>query len=141
MCRSGAEDLVGRYCDAVLRNDPEIFASTWRIDGVWVIPGRGEVTGRSDIVDTFTSLRRNYQLCVQQVLNGTVTPIDDQHATASWQVRELRWLPGGEGSELIGVYHDVLDGSSPEGWQFARRRFELIYDGGVDLPGRIRGPR
>ena len=55
---------------------------------------------------------------------------------AHWQVRELQWRPDGSGSQLIGVYHDDLravDGS----WCFARRRFELVYRGSLDLSGRL----
>jgi len=51
-------------------------------------------------------------------------------------VRELQWRPDGSGSQLIGVYHDDLravDGS----WCFARRRFELVYRGPLDVSGRL----
>jgi molybdopterin-containing oxidoreductase family membrane subunit len=58
----------------------------------------------------------------------------------SWQVRELQWRGDGTESELIGVYHDRLV-RTDEGWRFAHRDFELVYDGPLTLDGRIRAPR
>jgi hypothetical protein len=134
----GTQDLVGRYCEAVLRNDPAIFASAWTEDATWSIPGRGTITGRAAILKTFSFLRGGYPLCVQEVLNGRVVSTSERRATASWQVRELRWHPDGTGSELIGVYHDAVEVSPAGPWQFAKRDFELLYDGPVDLSGRLR---
>ena len=138
--RPEIEDLVGRYCDAVLRFDPEVFASTWCEAAVWSIPGKGDVVGRDAIVETYSSIRATYRRCVQEVLNGVVTPAGPDRAAARWQVRELQWRPDGTASELIGVYHDDVV-RSEEGWQFAHRDFELVYNGPLDLPGRLRDTR
>jgi uncharacterized protein (TIGR02246 family) len=134
-------DLVGRYCEAVLRNDAARFAETWTTDATWAVPGAGEIVGRDAIVETFTSIRSGYPLCVQQILNGTLSIADDRRATATHQVRELQWREDGTGSELIGVYHDDLVADDAGQWRFARRDFELLYDGPVDLSGRLRTPR
>lgn len=140
MIRPDIENLLGVYCESVLRFDPEVFGSTWCEDAVWSIPGTGEVVGRPAIVETFTAIRGTYARCVQEILNGVVTPIDPDHAAAAWQVRELQWRADGTGSELIGVYHDTLT-RTPEGWKFAHRDFELLYDGPVAMPGRLRKAR
>ncbi len=140
MIRPEIDDLVGTYCDAVLRADVERFASTWCEDAVWAIPGRGEVVGRQDIVATFDAIRGLYRRCVQEILNGVVDPVDADTARASWQVRELQWREDGTASELLGVYHDTVT-RTPDGWRFARRSFELVYDGPVELPGRLRSRR
>ena len=143
MIRPDIEDLVGRYCEAVLRVDLALFASTWCEDATWSIPGAGAVVGRTAITETFATIRSTYRRCVQEVLNGVVTPSGPDDAAASWQVRELQWRADGTGSELIGVYHDDLR-RGVDGWQFARRDFELLYDGPLELPGRLRegrGPR
>lgn len=134
-------DLVGRYCEAVLRNDPQLFAQTWTTDATWAVPGAGEIVGRDAIVDTFTSIRSGYPLCVQQILNGTLSVVDEHRAVATHQVRELQWRADGSGSELIGVYHDELSADGAGEWRFSRRDFELLYDGPVDLRGRLRTPR
>lgn len=140
MTRPDVEDLVGRYCEAVLRNDLELFASTWCEDATWSIPGTGAVVGRAAITETFASIRGTYRRCVQEVLNGVVAPSGPDHAHATWQVRELQWRQDGTGSELIGVYHDEVRRTDGE-WRFARRHFELLYDGPVELPGRLRDDR
>jgi uncharacterized protein (TIGR02246 family) len=135
------QDLVGRYCEAVLRNDAAIFADVWEPDAVWCIPGARIVEGRSAIVSTFARIRRGYSLCVQQILNSVIEPQDDAEARARFQVRELQWRPDGSGSELIGIYHDVISVDQADRARFKRRDFELLYDGPVDLPGRLRSPR
>ena len=137
----GVHNLVGRYCDAVLRNDMTAFADLWADDAEWCIPGAGVISGRAKIAETFSEIRNTYRLCVQEILNSTIEALDAAHAGASFQVRELQWRADGSGSELIGVYHDavVLD---PDGrCRFIRRDFELLYSGSVDLAGRVRPPR
>jgi hypothetical protein len=132
----GARNLVGRYCDAVLRADPALFGDVWTDEGRWEIPGEQAIVGRSEIVAVFSRIRSLYRLCVQQVLNGTVAVEDPARVRGRWQIRELQWRADGEGSELIGVYDDVIvdDGGT---WRFAVRRFELVYRGPVELPGRV----
>ena len=140
MIRPEIENLVGTYCEAVLRLDVELFAATWCPDAVWSIPGAGDVVGRDAIVETFTTIRATYTRCVQEILNGVVTPAGRDGATATWQVRELQWRPDGTGSELIGVYHDTLS-RTEAGWRFAHRDFELLYAGPVTMEGRLRDAR
>ena len=134
------EELLGRYCDSVLRLDLDEFAATWCEHATWAIPGSGVISGRDAIVETFAEIRGGYLRCLQQVLNGMVEVLDDDRASARWQVRELQWRTDGTGSELLGVYHDELERSAA-GWRFARRDFELIYDGPVAMPGRLRDSR
>lgn len=131
-------NLLGRYCDAVLRCDRDTFAACWTDDATWAIPGKGIVTGRPAIVEAFVEIRPTYLRCVQEILNSRIEPIDDAHAECTFQVRELQWQSDGTGSELIGVYHDtvVVDGASSA--RFTHRDFELVYHGPVALDGRLR---
>lgn len=130
-------NLVGRYCDAVLRCDLTTFAACWTDDATWAIPGKGVVEGRAAIVDAFAEIRPTYLRCVQEILNSRVEPIDATRADCTFQVRELQWRSDGTGSELIGVYHDrvVLDDARAS---FTHRDFELVYHGPVELTGRLR---
>ena len=141
--RTDAEvrNLVGRYCDAVLRADVATFSDTWAPDARWLIPGDGVIEGRDAIVDAFMSIRPTYRQCVQELLSGVVRATGADDATATWQVRELRWHDDGSGSELIGVYHDVMSRGDDGVLRFAVRDFELLYSGPVELPGRLRTPR
>jgi uncharacterized protein (TIGR02246 family) len=134
-------NLVGCYCDAVLRVDGERFADAWTQDARWLIPGDGSIEGRDAITEVFLRIRPTYRQCVQEILNGTISPVDDDHASARWQIRELRWHEDGTASELVGVYHDDMT-RGPDGMlRFACRDFELIYSGTVELGGRLRSPR
>ena len=45
-----SQALLGRYVEAVLRNDVVLFASCWTSTAEWFIPGEGPVSGRDAIV-------------------------------------------------------------------------------------------
>ena len=47
--RLAIRELVESYNDAVMRFDGEAWASNWRDDASWTLPGAGEIRGR----DTF----------------------------------------------------------------------------------------
>lgn len=134
-------NLVGRYCDAVLRADVDGFSSCWSDDARWLVPGDGEITGRDAITAVFARIRPSYRQCVQEVLNGTVSHAGGDDATASWQIRELQWREDGTVSELIGVYHDTMARDADGSLRFTVRDFELVYSGPIDGSGRLRAPR
>lgn len=134
-------NLVGRYCDAVLRVDVVTFASTWTESARWLIPGEGIIEGRAAITSMFEKIRPTYRQCVQEILNGTVAHENGEAAGARWQIRERQWRDDGTVSELIGVYHDTMV-RDPDGvLRFSERDFELIYSGPIDGSGRLRMPR
>jgi len=133
-------NLVGSYAEAVLRNDPALFADTWAADAVWSMPGAPTIVGRDDIARSFRDRRGTFRLCVQEILNGRITTAQADRATATWQVRELQWRADGTGSELLGVYDDVMVVGADGELRFARRDFELLYRGPVDLRGNLRLP-
>jgi hypothetical protein len=89
-------------------------------------------------VREFGEIRGTYRLCIQQILNGQVYETSPDHATTTWQMRETQWRRDDTGSELIGVYHDSTLVDADGELRFARRDFELLYDGPVDLCGRLR---
>jgi hypothetical protein len=133
--------LLGRYCTAVLHNNSALFAETWTADAVWCIPGAKIVEGQEAIVRTFSRIRCTYSLCVQEILNTFVDARDSRSATGTVQVRERQWRPDGTGSEMIGVYHDEIVRAEDARCRFTRRDFELLYDGPVAMPGRLRAAR
>lgn len=134
-------NLVGRYCDAVLRVDALAFADTWAEDGRWLIPGDGVIEGRRAITEVFERIRPAYRQCVQEILNGTISHVDGDTALARWQIRESQWHDDGSVSALIGVYHDSMSRGDDGILRFDQRDFELIYSGPVDGSGRLRAPR
>ena len=135
----GVRHLVGRYCDAVVRFDAELYGALWTADAVWASDQRS-IGGRDAIVAVYAKARARFGLCFQQVLSGFVEdgrPEDGLGALrATWHVREVQRTPEGDGAELYGAYHDVcVPGSN--GWQFARRRFEAFYRGPLALAGTV----
>ena len=52
--RLAIRELVESYNDAVMRFDADAWGSNWAPDGVWSLPGRGEVSGREAIVGEYT---------------------------------------------------------------------------------------
>lgn len=130
--------LLGRYSESVLRCDLPLFADSWTDDATWSIPGPGVVEGREAIVAVFEEIRSTYALCVQEVLSARIEPDGRGGATAAVPVRELQWRRDGSGSELVGVYHDTILVDDGGRARFSARDFELIYNGPVDLPGRLR---
>ena len=135
------QNLVGHYCDAVLRVDVAEFANAWTEDARWLIPGDGIIEGRTAITATFEKIRPSFHQCVQEVLNGTISYVDGENATARWQIRELQWREDGTVSELIGVYHDVMVRGLDGVLRFAQRDFELIDSCPLDGSGKLRTPR
>ena len=129
---SALRNLVGRYCDAVARFDPEAFASLWADDAVWHIAGGRDRHGRDEIASLFSEARAPFRLCIQEILSAVVGP----GACARWYVRELQWRADDTASQLIGVYDDTFTGSL-EAPTFASRRFTVLYRGGFDASGRL----
>jgi ketosteroid isomerase-like protein len=125
----------------VLRVDVAEFSDTWADDARWLIPGDGIIEGRASISATFEKIRPTYKQCVQEVLNGTISYVDGDNASARWQIRELQWRNDGTVSELIGVYHDVMTRDLDGVLRFTQRDFELIYSGPIDGSGTLRPPR
>lgn len=134
-------NLTARYCDAVARNDGEIFASLWTLEADWVVPGARTTSGRERIARVFAKLRGDYVLCTQELMSGYVVPGDPGVGSAStaearWQIREFQWKADAPVSCVLGIYSDQLvieDGV----WRFARRQFDILYRGPVDLTGAI----
>ncbi len=57
-----------------------------------MVPGTGELRGRTEIVEWFAETRSKYDLCVQELLSGRIE-VDGDTARARWYVRELQHAP------------------------------------------------
>ncbi|CAB4733993.1 unannotated protein [freshwater metagenome] len=131
-------NLTAQYCDAVARNDGDLFVSLWTSGADWVAAGH-VTSGRDRIARVFAKLRGGYVLCTQELMSGYVVPfhsVDGPAAHARWQIRELQWKTDAPVSCVLGIYSDHLvveDGS----WRFARRQFDILYRGPVDLTGHV----
>lgn len=128
----GVRQLMGRYADAVWRQDSEAFGQCWCEDATWKISGR-EAHGRAEIVALF-------QLSIgpsERVMlwNGIpVMELQDQGAIGRVQVTELIKRRTGEGFRTLGLYYDHYREEASV-WRFARRHFNMYYFGAPDLTG------
>ena len=127
-------DLVARYCDAVCRRDPHAWAATWAADCTWDLGGGRVVTGRDAALEPWTSAIARYPWVAQLAPTGTVEITGDT-GRGSWWVLELNHLLDGTGALHLGHYDDEYR-RTDEGWQFASRRFAMVYRGALD-PGTV----
>jgi hypothetical protein len=130
-------NLTARYCDAVLRFDAALFESCWTADAEWVVPNVMTTTGREKIVALFAKLRAGFDFCTQELMSGVIEPVGEgSSADARWQIREMQRRADGSTNCVIGIYTDHVvyrDGA----WRFARRQFDSVYRGPVDLSGTV----
>jgi SnoaL-like domain len=128
-------NLTGRYCAAVVDFDREVFGACWMADAQWHAKGN-IIEGRERIVRVFEKLRRQYSLCVQELLSGVIETVSETEASATWQIRELQFPIEGAGVQLLGIYADrcVLHAGQ---WQFASRSFRELYRGPLDTSGAL----
>ena len=138
--------LLADMLDAVARGDATAWARCWTPDGVWVIPGYGELVG-TEAVTRFAELRGQYELCVQSLLSGRADFDGDTAtggtATGRWYFREVQRVSPGAGTELLGCYDDEYRrtrATEHGGWRFARRRFWILYRGTITLDGTVYPP-
>lgn len=128
--------LVARYCDAVTRRDPVAWAATWSPHCRWDLGGR-VTEGRAATLALWTSATARYPWVAQLAPTGLVEadPADPDRATGRWYVLELNHLADGTGALHLGHYDDTYVRAG-EGWQFAERRFAMVYRGPLD-PGTV----
>ena len=127
-------DLAARASDAVNRRAPADVAALYAPDGVWVLPGIVDTVGPEAVAATLGGLLEQFPFLVQLLHSGHVDR-DGGHATATWYITEHARDRDGTGWLFAGLYRDRLV-AGPDGWRFARRRFDFLYRGRVEMPGR-----
>ncbi len=131
--RIAIADLIHRYCDAVCRRDADAWSATWADDAVWDL-GRGEVSGRETIVETWTAAMGRYANVVQNAMNSTAA-VDGSRATGRVYVMEHARAADGPAQVLLAWYDDEYVRDQQRGWLFGSRRLRVLYRGPGDLSG------
>ncbi|MGE0284366.1 MAG: nuclear transport factor 2 family protein [Rhizobiaceae bacterium] len=130
----GIRQLMGRYADAVWRQDSAAFGQCWCEDAVWKIAGR-EAKGRAEIAAMFeASVAPSERVMLWAGI--PVIELTPEGATGRVQVTELIKRRTGEGLRTLGLYYDHYREDNGQ-WRFARRHFNLYYVGPPDLSGEI----
>ena len=124
------QQLYARYSDAIMRNDPETFASCWSDDAYWLLLGN-EYRGKEAIVEAYT----NSVVGTDYILHLAMAPlisVDGDKAKVRSQIQEILHFAGGGAMLILGNYNDELievDGQ----WRFADRRISVRYSGAYSM--------
>jgi limonene-1,2-epoxide hydrolase len=118
--------LVASYCDGVIRNDAETWASTWTDDATWELRPGASVDGREAILAMWTKAMKSFSWVVQSP-GACVFEVDEVAGTGSGRVTIHERLKPAKGDAVshIAVYHDEYRRVGGA-WRFASRRLQMI---------------
>jgi uncharacterized protein (TIGR02246 family) len=121
--RLALRELVESYNDAVMRFDADAWAANWVDDGVWSLPGMGEVAGKEKIVALWKQATGSFEVGGFFASAGPIV-VDGDTATGTWYQQEF--LRTGDGVEVfvIGEYSD--DYVKRDGRWFFKKRVYAI---------------
>jgi ketosteroid isomerase-like protein len=126
--------LTASFSDAVNRRAFDDFGQLWLPDGVWAIPGLEDAVGPNAIVAQLEQLISSFDFLLQ-LLHGGQVWVEGDAARARWYLVELGRTSDGQGVHFAGVYQDRLVRTNA-GWKFGARKFDFLYRGFADLPGK-----
>ena len=120
--RLAIRELVESYNDAVMRFDADAWSENWTEDGVWSLPGLGEVQGRDKIVPLWKQATGSYVVGGFFASAGPIV-VDGDRAHGTWYQQELLTKDGIQ-HVIIGEYQD--DYVKRDGrWFFAKRVYAI----------------
>jgi uncharacterized protein (TIGR02246 family) len=125
-------DLNARYIDAVNRHNKEDWAANWSESATWNLMGM-EVAGRDAIVELWTGAMGGFEFALMMLNSGTIE-IDGDTATGRWYVTEHLKPVEGDANITLGVYDDQYVKEDGQ-WRFARRHYNVMYQGAADYSG------
>jgi uncharacterized protein (TIGR02246 family) len=120
--RLAIRELVESYNDAVMRFDPDDWGANWADDGVWSLPGRGEVSGRDNIVELWKGVMST-TVVEGFFASAAVVTVNGDQATGTWYQQEFLSREGNR-IAIVGEYDDAYvkrDGR----WYFAKRIYKV----------------
>jgi len=127
-------DLVARYIDAVNRHNQADWEATWSETASWNLMGM-EVTGREQIVQLWCGAMAGFDMAIMMLNSGTVDVSGDT-ASGRWYLTEHLKPVEGDPSLTLGVYDDTYVCEQGQ-WRFARRVYNVIYQGPADYSGNF----
>ena len=130
-------NLMARYAEAVSLRDVGQWTETWAEDASWHLLGRDH-SGLEEIVAAFRAALGMLRFVLHVVHTGVVEVHGDE-ASGRWMVSELGQVANGAPFRIAGRYHDTYR-RTDDGWRFASRRLELLYQGATDMSGKAFPP-
>jgi hypothetical protein len=126
--------LRGEFSDAAMMNNHERLGSLFTSDGAVRIPHGGiDAIGPAQIRD-MGNRRENLAACFIQNTHPGTLEIDGDTASGRVYVYELFQLRDGTSHVNYAVYHDRYRRTS-DGWRFAERVYQVMYQDSTPLPG------
>jgi ketosteroid isomerase-like protein len=131
-------NLMGRYIDAVNRNDAEAWIATWAENSTWNLLGN-PVTGRDHILALWQQMMGNFEF-VLMLPSSSVFDITGDTASGHWYLHEYARDLQGTGSTIISRYRDTYAKHNGN-WLFTSRAYDFLYNGPADLSGSFTRPQ
>jgi ketosteroid isomerase-like protein len=107
-----------------MRFDAEAWASNWAEDGIWHLPGAGDVAGRDAIVTVWQGAMSAFSFVGFFASAGPIVVKGDS-AEGTWYQQEFLHQKDGVKRSVTGRYQDEyvkLDGR----WYFKKRVYEVL---------------
>jgi ketosteroid isomerase-like protein len=122
--RLAIRELVESYNDAVMRFDAEAWAENWRDDGIWCLPGAGELAGKAVFLPVWKQAMSGFSFVGFFASAGPIT-VDGERAHATWYQQEFLHQKDGTHRTITGRYEDdyVKVGGR---WYFQKRVYEIM---------------
>jgi ketosteroid isomerase-like protein len=123
--RLAIRELVESYNDAVMRFDAEAWASNWSEDGIWSLPGMGEVSGREKFVPLWKQAMSGLAFVGFFASAGPLR-VEGSTAHGTWYQQEFLHGKDGVRRAITGQYEDdyVKRGGR---WYFQRRVYKILH--------------
>ncbi len=122
--RLAIRELVDSYNDAVMRLDGEAWASNWTDDGIWSLPGVGEVAGKAKFYPMWQQAMSAFSFVGFFASAGPIIVTGDT-AHGTWYQQEFLHMKAGGKQTITGQYED--DYVRKDGrWYFAKRVYAVL---------------
>jgi len=122
--RLAIRELVDSYNDAVMRLDGEAWASNWMEDGIWSLPGVGEVAGKAKFYPMWQQAMSAFSFVGFFASAGPIVVTGDT-AHGTWYQQEFLHMKAGGKQTITGRYED--DYVRKDGrWFFAKRVYAVL---------------
>ncbi len=118
--------LNALYADAVMRRDGELWGSLWHTDAIWHFLG-APIRGREAILATWEGAMAGFPVVFHSHHSGLIR-VNGDSANCRWSIDEDIIDSNGSALRIIGVYNDTCVRTG-DGWRYAMRRFDALYQG------------
>jgi uncharacterized protein (TIGR02246 family) len=122
--RLAIRELVDSYNDAVMRFDGEAWASNWRDDATWSLPGAGPIKGKENFFPIWQGAMEGFSFAGFFASAGPII-VDGDSAHGTWYQQEFLHQKDGVKRSVTGRYEDdyvKVDGR----WFFQQRVYEVL---------------